>query len=595
MSYHASQITFIAHFTAEPHTSQAALVRSCVAVLGVGTTGSFVLSSLAASGVGHLVGIDLPGSSGDHRSRIHEHVHRDCIARNPRANYRSEAVDSADSDTIARAVEGARLLIVALDSPNPALLDAVDDACMRAMLTWTAIGIRAWEGYVGPTVVPRQTACYTCYDLRMKANLANYEPYKLYEDRLKGEPHDRVFGALPQFSPIIGGLAATEALKILTDYCTGHFGLYVDLRFLDADGAATRNPQASSLPQVWRAVPTVAHGQALDLLELEGRRRCFSTLGSERETGRLPRPWSRPERAVDERVGIIKYVTDRAIEPDDPRVFQAATEVTDVAPLRLVYPRTDRKQRSRADERDGDGQHHRQSLERYCSAIYDGGDLVVDSYSNLARQGKEAVRPHAFALHSATQYARPGFIHHPFTEDTVVSWTQGYSLTREEPILVPACLVYVPYRFHHPGDLIAFGVSSGLCCARSTPAAILGGLYEVIERDAIMIMWMNQMARARVDLTSGSWLPEVVRERFTPSMLGVHVNDITSDLPVPVMFALLIDRTNDGLAVVAGASANLDPQAAALKAMVEAAQGRRWLKMMNRRGLMPPTAQISQT
>jgi len=72
----------------------------------------------------------------------------------------------------------------------------------------------------------------------------------------------------------------------------------------------------------------------------------------------------------------------------------------------------------------------------------------------------------------------------------------------------------------------------------------------------------------------------ILRERFTPCGLEFHLNDITTDLQIPVLFALLIDKQNDGLAVAAGASANLNPEAAALKALIEAAQVRQWLKLI---------------
>jgi ribosomal protein S12 methylthiotransferase accessory factor len=73
-----------------------------------------------------------------------------------------------------------------------------------------------------------------------------------------------------------------------------------------------------------------------------------------------------------------------------------------------------------------------------------------------------------------------------------------------------------------------------------------------------------------------------LQERFAPSNLGFYINDITTDIPVPVIFGLLIDEHNEGLAVAVGASANLDAEGAALKALLEAAQGRLWLKSMKR-------------
>jgi len=83
-----------------------------------------------------------------------------------------------------------------------------------------------------------------------------------------------------------------------------------------------------------------------------------------------------------------------------------------------------------------------------------------------------------------------------------------------------------------------------------------------------------------ISLDSGVWLPSTLKDRFSPCGVRFHLNDITTDLGIPVLFGLLIDERNDGLAVSVGASSNLDQEAAALKALMEAAQVRRWLRVM---------------
>jgi ribosomal protein S12 methylthiotransferase accessory factor len=281
-------------------------------------------------------------------------------------------------------------------------------------------------------------------------------------------------------------------------------------------------------------------------------------------------------------MGIIKHVSEPLIDSDEPRLFHAATTSTNAARL---YGRpeacTSRGSTGAGVTREiAVASAIGETLERYCSAIYDPRELVVSSYERLERSSVAAVAPDRFALYSQAQYEQPDFIFEPFTRCREISWTEGYSLVHQEPVLVPACLTYVPFRYDYPGDLIAFGVSTGLCCRPSVVEAILGGLYEAVERDAIMYMWMNRVPSAQIDHHVGGLLPAILRERFAPSGLRVHIFDISTDLPIPVVFALLIDDRNEGLAVAAGASAHLDSEAAAIKALVEAAQVRRWLKSM---------------
>ena len=75
-----------------------------------------------------------------------------------------------------------------------------------------------------------------------------------------------------------------------------------------------------------------------------------------------------------------------------------------------------------------------EAVEQFCAAVYDERTFVLDCQRNLA---PEAIDPSTVALFSAAQYREPGFAFQPFTEETRVTWTWGYSLLRRAPVLVP--------------------------------------------------------------------------------------------------------------------------------------------------------------
>jgi ribosomal protein S12 methylthiotransferase accessory factor len=289
--------------------------------------------------------------------------------------------------------------------------------------------------------------------------------------------------------------------------------------------------------------------------------------------------------AIDPQVGIIGEVFDLMIEPDDPRLFHAGVARPDFARLygNVVY-----------GERGGTGLTQPMAMasaigetfERMSVAMYDPASLVFDSYSELQRRGYPAVHPDRFALYAGWQYRQPGFFYQPLTVDSRLHWVWGHSLTTHEAILVPANLVYMPFQWANASAIICDTVTTGLSCGRSPDDALLSGIYEVIERDAIMYMWLHRLAKPKLDLTTGDMLPEIVRDRFAPSGIAMCVNDVSSDIPVPVAFAMLIDKVNEGLTVSVGAAANLEPEAAVVKALLEAAQGRLWLKSLRWKG--PP-------
>jgi bacteriocin biosynthesis cyclodehydratase domain-containing protein len=181
---HSPQLTLFSHLTTDPHRVQARLAESRVAVLGRGPLGSQVAGSLAEIGISHL---------------------------------RSVAVDDNSEADIVAAVNGTELLVVAAEPRRPDLLQQINARCLQTGTTWMPFGITAWEGYAGPTVVPHQTACYTCCELRTKANLVHYEPLLVYEQHIAaGRLEARTFGRLPQFARAISEMAAIEVVRLLT-------------------------------------------------------------------------------------------------------------------------------------------------------------------------------------------------------------------------------------------------------------------------------------------------------------------------------------------------------------------------------------------
>lgn len=214
---HAFQLTFLSHFTNDSRGLQYKLSQSRVSVLGLGVLGSLVLTSLAQNGIGHLVGIQLMKASGDRVSNCRSDGSYKCLQ--VRDDLRTISVSDDSAESIAASTDGTHLLIAAMDNHDPSLLERVNEACLHTNVRWFPLGLKGWEAYVGPTIVPRKTACYKCYDLRIQANLKYYEPYLLNDQELRTHPQTPSFGGLPQFNHALASIAAIEAIKLLTYFC----------------------------------------------------------------------------------------------------------------------------------------------------------------------------------------------------------------------------------------------------------------------------------------------------------------------------------------------------------------------------------------
>lgn len=209
-----------------------------------------------------------------------------------------------------------------------------------------------------------------------------------------------------------------------------------------------------------------------------------------------------------------------------------------------------------------------ESIERYCPAHFKYEDFVLAAYDDL---DCEAIHPEAFALYSEKQYAEPDFPFSRLTASTPLRWASAYSVSHDRPILVPASSVYIPYFFdrsHEP--LTHIPISTGLACGSNLAPAIYKGILEVIERDAFMIMWQNQLPCSRIDLSTvnDTFIQSILSElEILPVECQAYL--IPSDIEVPVILVLLRGTAGHLPHTVMGISVDLDPKKALMLALEE--------------------------
>lgn len=201
-----------------------------------------------------------------------------------------------------------------------------------------------------------------------------------------------------------------------------------------------------------------------------------------------------------------------------------------------------------------------EAIERYCSRSYDKRMFITSAYKNL---NEPALNPKEIALYSNIQYNSAKFPHRPFKEDTIINWVRGYSLIKRNFVLVPACMVYLSY--YSDGEPSIWQQSStGLCCGLNIKEAMLGGLCEVIERDAFMIMWANKLSMPRI-----MWNNDKIRIERKDIFFEVNFINITSDIGIPTILSVLVNPKKKKPMVSVGASSNLNPIKAMEKALLE--------------------------
>jgi ribosomal protein S12 methylthiotransferase accessory factor len=285
---------------------------------------------------------------------------------------------------------------------------------------------------------------------------------------------------------------------------------------------------------------------------------------------------------VDEEIGLVRWIAEVPQSPDDPKIFNYAVKMAETGEYLPLICFTNNGGAGLTREhayRAALGE----AVERYCSSVFFKEDLILKTYAQIARDGR-ALAPGEIALFHPSQ--RQSIRYSWFTEETKLCWTAGYSLTHQAPVFVPASLVHVPYFgfYQEQGEeSIGPGISTGQASGYTLDEARVGGLYEVIERDAFSILWLNRLPVARIDYESSPRLAAIYHEFFERKGLECVLYDMTSDIAVPSVLCLMIDHTKTPAMICTGGATHSSAERAAEKALVEAAQTLQWARYLGGR------------
>jgi ribosomal protein S12 methylthiotransferase accessory factor len=285
----------------------------------------------------------------------------------------------------------------------------------------------------------------------------------------------------------------------------------------------------------------------------------------------------RANRLISPRTGIIRKIIEVPVQPDDFEVYNYYAFLAHSDRFSTIRASTSTCSAAFTPERARMGAVG-EAVERYCSSLYDTETFTLATYREL---GDDAVKPTDFGLFSPSQYTKEYFPYSPFKETTKIAWVEAYSMVHNKPLFVPACFTYMPYVPHPQETRIRDSNTTGQAAGSSLEEAVLSGIYEVVERDAFTIMWLNRMSLPSVDLSSATNEYTVrLLNSISSSNLKLTVNYITMDIEIPIFFAVLEDVSGSKPAAAVGAAADLNPESALLQTIEEVIQTRRWAKQL---------------
>jgi ribosomal protein S12 methylthiotransferase accessory factor len=176
-------------------------------------------------------------------------------------------------------------------------------------------------------------------------------------------------------------------------------------------------------------------------------------------------------------------------------------------------------------------------------------------------------------LYSEAQYGA-GLPYSRWSPEVSTSWIRGVELPSGAPVALPAALTHLVAPPPRLEDYVTAITSNGLAAGPDLTRAILSGLGELIERDALMIAWMNRLPATEIETPEGGCHAAAVIRHYRRFGVAVRLFLLPTDQAPTIVLAVLDNPPGEGPARLVGMGCDLDPVAAVDKAVFEMCQAR---------------------
>jgi ribosomal protein S12 methylthiotransferase accessory factor len=207
-----------------------------------------------------------------------------------------------------------------------------------------------------------------------------------------------------------------------------------------------------------------------------------------------------------------------------------------------------------------------EALERYSSSAWTDDQIRLATAAEL---GEEALDLATLPRCSATELADGRCPVRDPRADVPIRWVRGLSLMRGAPRWIPLALTHL-YVDPHEGEDFTIQISTG-CAAHTDPhLAVVNGLCEAIERDAISIVWQQRLPLTPLALDGEDDDLREVLARTAGRHHRIDLFDATGDIGVPTVYAVERAAHHPRVATVVMCATDPDPARAAVKVIKEA-------------------------
>ncbi len=185
-------LRFLSHFEADSQGLLASLREAKLGLLGAGRLTNSIRDSLETVGIHRIKNLDALLGKGERSG--------------PKTNEMNVALKEID------------FLVACQESIGFSFYETINEICLATRTRWIRVAIEGTTAYLGPTIVPFETACYVCYEGRLNSNLPDLQDFLTYKSQVMNnhQPMDEGFFA-PLWS-LVASQTVIEVARILSGF-----------------------------------------------------------------------------------------------------------------------------------------------------------------------------------------------------------------------------------------------------------------------------------------------------------------------------------------------------------------------------------------
>lgn len=187
-----------------------------------------------------------------------------------------------------------------------------------------------------------------------------------------------------------------------------------------------------------------------------------------------------------------------------------------------------------------------ETIERIAASDGTGADIVESKVSHLKENGRA--------------YFIKSFYTPQVDSHAVFNWTKADDILTGKNTWLPSSTIFLfpPPTVNRETQLCDVN-TNGVAAHVTKEKALTGALYELFERDGLLMYWLNRLAPNQIDLTT-LVNQDVLSalEKMKKHNCNFHLLDCKTEYGIPVVVSVLIDNINGGVYVNAASGLNVD-------------------------------------